>query len=60
MVIFAVGAIIGAFNGLLVIYLRFNAFIATLATLILMRGISLGLTRGETLSDLPVLLTFPG
>ncbi|NKK97430.1 ABC transporter permease [Rhizobium leguminosarum bv. viciae] len=60
LVIFAVGAIIGAFNGLLVIYLRFNAFIATLATLILLRGISLGLTRGETLSDLPVLLTFPG
>jgi simple sugar transport system permease protein len=58
--IFAVGAFIGAFNGLLVIYLRFNAFIATLATLILLRGLSLGLTRGETLSDLPVLLTFPG
>ncbi|MGR9202319.1 ABC transporter permease [Rhizobium leguminosarum] len=59
-VIFAVGAFIGAFNGVLVIYLRFNAFIATLASLILLRGISLGLTRGETLSDLPVLLTFPG
>lgn len=60
LVIFAVGALIGAFNGVLVIYLRFNAFIATLATLILLRGISLGLTRGETLSDLPALLTFPG
>ncbi|AZO34091.1 MAG: ABC transporter permease [Mesorhizobium sp.] len=58
--IFLTGAVIGAFNGILVVYLKFNAFIATLATLILLRGISLGLTRGETLSDLPPLLTYPG
>ncbi|MER8631573.1 ABC transporter permease [Mesorhizobium opportunistum] len=58
--IFLTGALIGAFNGILVVYLKFNAFIATLATLILLRGISLGLTRGETLSDLPSLLTYPG
>lgn len=59
-VIFLVGAFIGALNGVLVIYLKFNAFIATLATLILLRGISLGLTHGETLSDLPSMLTAPG
>ena len=47
--IFATGAIIGALNGVLVVYLKFNAFIATLATLILLRGVSLGITRGETL-----------
>ena len=45
--------LIGAFNGFLVVYLKFNAFIATLATLILLRGVSLGLTKGETLSGLP-------
>ena len=58
--IFVTGAIIGLFNAFLVVYLRFNAFIATLATLILLRGISLGLTKGETLSGLPKPLTAMG
>lgn len=55
-----ISAVIGAFNGALVVYLRFNAFIATLATLILLRGISLGLTQGQTLYDLPTSITAPG
>ncbi len=55
--VFVIGALIGAFNGFLVVYLKFNAFIATLATLILLRGVALGLTEGETLSGLPPLLT---
>jgi simple sugar transport system permease protein len=55
-----VAALIGAFNGALVVYLRFNAFIATLATLILLRGISLGLTQGQTLYSLPSSITAPG
>jgi simple sugar transport system permease protein len=58
--IFAVAAVIGAFNGTLVVYLKFNAFIATLATLILLRGVSLGLTQGQTLYDLPPAITRPG
>jgi simple sugar transport system permease protein len=58
--IFVVGGLIGLFNSVLVVYLKFNAFIATLATLILLRGISLGLTRGETLSGLPPALTAMG
>jgi simple sugar transport system permease protein len=58
--IFVLGAIIGALNGALVVYLKFNAFIATLATLILLRGISLGVSHGQTLSNLPALLTAPG
>jgi simple sugar transport system permease protein len=58
--VFVVGAIIGAFNGVLVVCLKFNAFIATLATLILLRGVSLGLTHGATLSGLPSALTIPG
>ena len=57
--IVAVGGLIGAMVGVLVVYLKFNAFIATLATLILLR-VSLGITHGETLSNLPPLLTLPG
>ena len=33
--------------------LRLNAFIVTLAMLILLRGVTLGLTNGKTLFDLP-------
>ena len=58
--IFVVGGLIGVFNGFLVVYLKFNAFIATLATLILLRGIALGLTQGETLSSLPTQMTAMG
>lgn len=58
--IFALAAVIGAFNGVLVVYLKFNAFIATLATLILLRGVDLGVSRGQTLYDLPVSITAPG
>jgi simple sugar transport system permease protein len=52
-VIFLVGIAIGAFNGLLVVYLRLNAFITTLAVLILLRGVTIGMTNGRTLYDLP-------
>lgn len=47
------GAIIGAINGFLVMRLRLNAFIVTLAMLILLRGITLGLTNGQTMVELP-------
>lgn len=52
-VIFLVGIAVGAFNGLLIVRLGLNAFIATLAMLILLRGISIGMTNGRTLYDLP-------
>ena len=48
-----VGAAIGIFNGFLVVRLRLNAFIATLAMLILLRGATVGMTNGRTLFDLP-------
>ena len=48
--LFAVGAIIGALNGLFVVRLKLNAFIVTLAVLILLRGITLGITSGKTTS----------
>jgi simple sugar transport system permease protein len=51
--LFATGAAIGAVNGFLVVRLRLNAFIVTLAMLILLRGATLGITNGRTLFELP-------
>jgi len=52
-VVFATGAVVGIVNGFLIVKLRLNAFIVTLAMLILLRGIQLGTTNGKTLFDLP-------
>ena len=38
-IVLLVGLVVGAFNGLMVIKLGFNAFIFTLAMLILLRGV---------------------
>jgi simple sugar transport system permease protein len=53
LILFATGALIGLVNGFLVVRLRLNAFIVTLAMLILLRGVTLGITNGKTLFDLP-------
>jgi simple sugar transport system permease protein len=58
--IFAVGAAIGAVNGLLIVKLRLNAFIVTLGMLILLRGITVGLVGGQTLYQLPRAFTYLG
>ena len=50
---FIVGALVGAVNGFLVVRLQLNAFIVTLAMLILLRGVTLGITDGKTLFELP-------
>ena len=60
MVLFAVGIAIGAFNGLLIVRLGLNAFITTLAMLILLSGVSIGMTNGRTLYDLPEPLLYLG
>jgi simple sugar transport system permease protein len=52
-VLFGVGIVVGLVNGLLVVKLGLNPFIATLAMLILLRGIIVGLSGGKTLYDLP-------
>ncbi len=52
-VLFAIGLIVGFINGFLVVKMRLNAFIVTLAMLILLRGMTLGVTNGKTLFDLP-------
>ncbi|WP_216364296.1 ABC transporter permease [Subtercola boreus] len=57
---FAVSAIIGAINGLLVTKLKLNAFIVTLAMLTLLRGVTTGISGGQTLSRLPAEFLFLG
>ncbi|HEX5079555.1 MAG TPA: ABC transporter permease [Geminicoccaceae bacterium] len=47
------GALAGAFNGVLVIRFRINAFIVTLATYIAIRGFGLVLTGGRSMYGLP-------
>jgi simple sugar transport system permease protein len=52
-VVLASGALIGFVNGFLVVRLRLNAFIVTLAMLIVLRGVLVGATKGGTLFDMP-------
>jgi simple sugar transport system permease protein len=59
-VLLLVGVVVGAVNGFLVVRLDLNAFIVTLAMLILLRGITIGLTNGQTLYDLPGVFLFLG
>ena len=59
-VMFVVAGAVGLFNGLVVAALHLNAFIVTLAMLILMRGLTVGIAGGETLSGLPQEFMFLG
>ncbi len=60
LVVFAAGGAIGTLNGFLIVKMKLNAFIVTLSMLILLRGLTLGLTNGATLSDLPDSFTYLG
>ncbi|WP_155054284.1 ABC transporter permease [Streptomyces blattellae] len=51
--ILLVGAAVGLLNGVLVVKLKLNAFIVTLAMLIILRGVLVGATEGKTLFDMP-------
>lgn len=53
LVVLAVGALVGFINGFFVTKMRLNAFITTLAVLILLRGVTMGMTNGKTLYTLP-------
>jgi simple sugar transport system permease protein len=53
LIVLLVGGLIGFINGFMVIGLRLNAFIVTLAMLIILRGMLVGATSGRTLFDLP-------
>ena len=50
--IFVVGAVIGAINGVLVTYCKLNSMLATLGMMILLRGIALNITKRRR-SDQP-------
>src|SRR5262250_1890261 len=52
-IVLLVGLVVGAFNGFMVIKLGFNAFIFTLAMLILLTGIQVGIVSGRTIYHLP-------
>jgi erythritol transport system permease protein len=48
----ALGALVGALNGVLIAYLKVPAFVATLGTLYVARGVALLLTNGLTYNNL--------
>jgi simple sugar transport system permease protein len=54
----AVGAVIGLANGVMIAKLRLNAFMVTLAMLILLQGFTLGVSGGQTISSLPSAFTY--
>jgi len=47
------GVLIGLINGFLIVKVRLDPFIVTLAMLILLRGVTLGISSGKTLAGLP-------
>lgn len=54
------GILCGALNGLLIGYVGVDSILTTLATLILYRGISVGITKGRTLTGFPEQLSLIG
>lgn len=59
-IVLLVGLVVGAINGFLVIKVGFNAFIFTLAMLILLAGIQVGIVSGRTIYFLPDAFTYLG
>ena len=56
----AVGAIIGVFNGFMILKFRLSAFIVTLGMLITLRGVQNGVTGGNSLSAVPAAFLYLG
>lgn len=57
---FAIVILIGLFNALLVAKFQLNAFIVTLAVLILLQGITLGVSSGHTYTNVPAFIKHIG
>jgi len=53
LVVLAIGAAVGLFNGVMIVKLKFNAFIFTLAMLILLAGIQQGIVSGQSAYNMP-------
>ena len=60
LVTLAIGVVIGLINGFLVVKVKLDPFIVTLAMLILLRGITLGVSQGKTLAGLPEAFRYVG
>jgi ribose/xylose/arabinose/galactoside ABC-type transport system permease subunit len=56
----AIGVLIGLINGFLVVKVHLDPFIVTLAMLILLRGVTLGISEGKTLAGLPEAFRYIG
>ncbi|MFG2824837.1 ABC transporter permease [Kitasatospora sp. NPDC048365] len=56
----AVGALIGAVNGFLILKLRLNGFIVTLGALTLLRGLQVAVSQGQSIVNLPGSFTYLG
>ncbi|MFJ6773957.1 ABC transporter permease [Kitasatospora sp. NPDC091257] len=56
----AVGALIGAINGFLILKLRLNGFIVTLGALTLLRGLQVATSQGQSIVNLPGSFTYLG
>lgn len=56
----AVGALVGAFNGISITALRLTPFIATLAVLAMGRGLTQQVSKGQTIFGFPADFTFLG
>jgi simple sugar transport system permease protein len=59
-VVLLVGLAVGTFNGFMIVKLGFNAFIFTLAMLILLTGIQVGIVSGRTIYSLPAEFIYLG
>jgi simple sugar transport system permease protein len=54
------GALVGAFNGLLIVRFGLNGFVVTLGMLIVLRGLLTGISGGKTFFALPASMTYLG
>ncbi|WFE36166.1 ABC transporter permease [Micromonospora sp. WMMD975] len=59
-VVLLVGALVGAFNGLLIVRFGLNGFVVTLGMLIVLRGLLTGISGGQTFFALPESMTYLG
>lgn len=60
LVLLAVGAAVGLINGFMIVKIRLNGFIVTLAATIILAGIQDGIVNGQSLYDMPASFTYLG
>jgi len=60
LVLLSVGATVGLINGFMIVKIRLNGFIVTLAVTIILAGIQDGIVNGQSLYDMPTSFTYLG